>query len=253
MDRSIQPAAGSYLPTLPRLCRPLVPPRVSWPSAVPKLDTGYCARLAVGSACCQGQRPPPRRGFQGLNLSKRSLTQHHASTPNRNHRTRCRAYHELSKPTCAGRTPTRPSVTRLSYPASLTGSPVRSQRVQISPRRPVPFRTPQQPTCGACVRPFRAARREDLPPFTRTRDIEPLPARARFLVAQHSRRCAPLSHVAGIGSKAAFQPPAPVGSARALLEARSSSNTPAAIGDRSELALRGLGRPGTALGWRPQQ
>ena len=192
---------------------------------------------------CHGLALP---GFQGQNLPKRLPYQRHASSPRQIHRTPLPRYHELTKPTCAGRTPSRPSVTRLSYPASLTGCPVRSRRLQVSPRRPVGFHRPQQPSCGAGVRPFRAAHRRDFHPLSQvpgsSRHCLPAPV---SLSPNTPGPCAPLGPrrpdrvEGGIAASSALR-----SRASPIRGTRLQQHTPAAIGDRSKLASRGLGRPG---------
>lgn len=192
-------------------------------------------------------------GFQGKNLPKSLPYQRHASTPRQIHRTRLRAYHELTKPTYAGRTPTWSSVTRLSYPASLTGCPVRSRRIQISPHRPVGFLRPQQPSCGADVRPFRAAHRRGFHPLSQVPGTSGhcLPAPVS-LSPNTPGHCAPHGLPGRNGSKGALQPPAPVVVAPALLEARDFSNThPLRLAIAASRHYGGLAAPDNLKGWRP--
>jgi|GEM_PF-6203622 hypothetical protein len=230
----------------PSLAPPPVPLEVERPSAIPKLDICYYARLAVGSACRRGLSRPHPSGFSGAKSSKKAplptpriITSSDPPLP-------FPGYHELTKPTCAGRTPSRSSVTRLSYPASLTGCPVRSRRFQVSPHRPVGFHRPQQPSCGASVRPFRAAHRRDSHPLSQVPGtsrhclLEPV-----SLSPNTPEPCAPRSPPGpdrvegGIAASSALR-----SRASPIRGTRLQQHTPAAIGDRGKLASQGLGRPG---------
>ena len=143
----------------------------------------------------------------------------------------------------------------MSYPASLTGCPVRSRRFQVSPPRPAVFRRPQQPSCGAHVRPFPAAHGRGFHPLSLgsghrgIASSTPFPCRPRLTRCRPLRR--PVTRAPGLGRKRGLHPLAPFVVAPALLEARDFSSTNP-VGDRIRWQRQGLGRPGvTCLGWRP--
>lgn len=147
-DRLLQPLCDSYSPTLPLFCLAGATP-LNWQSEVPNLDRHYCKCLAVASMCLHGLSTSPRRDFPGKIFQKRSGTSNHTSQAQ-----------QIRSVTLSETRPRGTRVTRLSYPATLMGCPIRCQHIQVSPQCPATFLQPQQPSCSAFVRLFRAARRE---------------------------------------------------------------------------------------------
>lgn len=127
-----------------------------WPSEIPHLDRSYYVVLAVASLVWLAYAYP-------LLVSGAKDSKNAPLPPHKHHR--------LPIHSSINNSPQRPqgaTVKRLSYPSTPDFS--RCQSVQVSPRDPTPFLTPQKPSFGAHVTRFRYVPRAGLSPaFTTTR------------------------------------------------------------------------------------
>lgn len=121
------------------------------------------------------------------------------------------------------------AITRLSCTSTHRACAQWCQFIQLSSQNPDASRRPQKPTCQACVVLFRAPHMADFHRFTSSRVYRFHAIKLRlygslFLVAQPA---------GWIGSKNAFQHPAPVVAQRAQLRALRFSSSYCTVGDRA--------------------